>query len=363
MESFVTRRSPAPHFLLSEAAALLEGEVRGSGDPRLNGIRNLRDAGPGDISVVTDRKYLEAARSSQAGAFLVSPALADELSGDVTSPQLVIEGVQLALTRLLEWLHPRVALEPGIHPTAVIGRGAKLGTDLAIGPYAVIEAGAELGDGVRIGAHSVVGSGVRIGARSVIHPHVVLYPGSVLGQEVILHSGVRIGVDGFGYVFVDGEHRNVPHVGRCVLEDGVEVGANTTIDRGSISDTRVGVGTKIDNLVQLGHNVQVGPRSILVSQTGIAGSTRLGAGVVVGGQVGIAGHVEIGDGAQLAGQAGVTGNVASGSVVMGFPARPRQEFLRTAAAQRKVPELLRRVRDLEKELETLKQENPRSTGS
>ncbi len=363
MESFVTRRSPAPQFLLSEAAALLGAEVRGPGDPRLNGIRNLRDAGPGDISMVSDRRYLEAARSSGAGAFLVPQALADELAGDARSPQLVVEGVQLALARLLDWLHPRNDMEPAIHPTAVLGRGALLGSDVVIGPYAVIESGAELGDSVRIGAHSVVGSGVRIGARSVVHPHVVLYPGSVLGEEVILHSGVRIGVDGFGYVLVDGEHRNVPHVGRCVLEDRVEVGANTTIDRGSISDTRVGAGTKIDNLVQLGHNVEVGPRSILVSQTGIAGSTRLGAGVVCGGQVGIAGHVEIGDGAQLAGQAGVTGNVAAGSVVMGFPARPRQEYLRTAAAQRKVPELLSRVRDLENELEALKERSTPPSGS
>lgn len=342
---------------------MLGAEVRGGADPRLLGVRSLRDAGPEHISLVTDRRYLAAARSSGAGAFLVTPRLADEVSGEEAPPQLVIEEVHHALARLLEWLHPRTDPEPAVHPTAVIGTGVVLGSEVVIGPYAVIEPGAQLGDRVRIGAHSVVGSGVKIGARSILHPHVVLYPGSEIGEGVVLQAGVRIGVDGFGYVLVEGEHRNIPHVGRCILEDGVEVGANSTLDRGSISETRVGSGSKIDNLVHLAHNVEVGARSVLAGQVGIAGSTSLGAGVVAGGQAGVAGHVEVGDGAQLAAQAGVTGDVASGSVVMGFPARPRQEYLRAVAAQRRVPELLKRVRELEKELASLKEDPSGASGA
>jgi UDP-3-O-[3-hydroxymyristoyl] glucosamine N-acyltransferase len=224
----------------------------------------------------------------------------------------------------------------------------RLGRGVRIGPYAVIESGAEIGDGASIGAHVVVGAGARVGAGSTHYPHDVLYPGTELGARVILHSGSAVGVDGFGYAPKDGRPAKVPQVGRCVIEDDVEVGANTTIDRGSIGTTRVGRGAKLDNLVQIAHNVTVGPAALLAAQVGVAGSSRVGAGVLAGGQAGIAGHLTVGDGAQLAAQAGVVTDIPPGQIVMGFPARPRTEFLRATAGASKVSELAKRVAALER---------------
>jgi UDP-3-O-[3-hydroxymyristoyl] glucosamine N-acyltransferase len=356
MESFPLRDRRHSTFRLTDVAVLLGLEPPPDPGPELRQVASLAEAGPDALSILAHRRYLPRLESSQAGALLVSPELEGRLSADEGRPRLEVEDVHAALARVLEWLHPPRAAEPEIHPSAVIGRGVALGEGVRVGPYAVIEAGAALGDRARIGAHVVVGAGSEVGSDSILHPQVVLYPGSRVGRGVILHSGVRVGVDGFGYVFVDGEHRKVPQVGGCRLEDGVEIGANTTVDRGSIGDTRVGAGTKIDNLVQLGHNVVIGGKCILVSQTGVAGSTEFGRGVVSGGQAGIAGHLRIGDGAQLAAQAGIMGDVPPGETYMGFPGRPRGEFLRTAAAQRKVPEMLRRLRELEREVALLKEE-------
>jgi UDP-3-O-[3-hydroxymyristoyl] glucosamine N-acyltransferase len=224
----------------------------------------------------------------------------------------------------------------------------ELGAEVSVGPFAVIEAGAVLGDRVRIGPHSVVGAGSKLGVDTLLHPHVTLYPGTVLGERCIVHSGARLGSDGFGYAWTGTEHRKVPQVGGCRLGDDVEIGANTTIDRGSIGDTRVGQGTKIDNLVQLGHNVRVGERAILISQVGIAGSTTVGDGAVLGGQVGVGGHLEIGAGARVGAQAGVTGDVPAGETVSGYPARPHRLALRAQAVTLRLPEILRRLRRLER---------------
>lgn len=353
------RRIPRP-FTLGIAASWVEGELPdGHEDRSLRRITPLRDAGPDELALLAARSYLPLVQGTSAGALLVSAELADELSGDVP-PRLVVADAHQALAILLSRLHPEPEeAGPGstgppeaVHPTAVVGESVDLGEDVHVGPFAVIETGAQLGDRVRIGAHAVVGEGVEIGEDSWIFPHAVLYPGTVLGRRVRIHSGARLGVDGFGYVFRDGQHRKVPQVGRCVIGDDVEIGANTTLDRGSIGDTLIERDVKIDNLVQLGHNVAIGAHSILAAQTGVAGSTRLGSGVLAGGQVGIAGHLSVGDGARLSAQAGITGDVRSGQTVMGFPARPRMEFLRSLAAQKQSRELLRRVRALEARLDT-----------
>jgi UDP-3-O-[3-hydroxymyristoyl] glucosamine N-acyltransferase len=271
----------------------------------------------------------------------------ENLLGEDPRPRLVVEDPHRALATLLDLFRP---VEPGvaeIHPTAVLGRGVRLGRKVRIAPYAVIEDGAEVGDGSSIGAHVVVGAGAKIGANTFLHPHVVVYPGVVLGNRVILHAGVRIGVDGFGYVAGEGKIEKVPQIGACIVEDDVEIGANSTVDRGSIGETRVMMGSKLDNLVHLGHNVVVGRMALLAAQVGVAGSSRIGSGVLAGGQAGIAGHLTVGDGAQLAAQAGIIGDVEAGETVMGFPARPRAEFLRTSAAQSRLPKVLSRLRELE----------------
>jgi len=197
-----------------------------------------------------------------------------------------------------------------------------------------------------LGAHVVVGAGVRIGRGSTVHPHVTLYPGTELGERVTVHAGARIGSDGFGYVFRDGAHQKIPHVGRCIIEHDVEIGANCTIDRGSIDDTVVGAGSKLDNLVHIAHNVHIGRLCLLMAQVGVAGSVRLEDGVILAGQVGVSGHHTIGTGARLAAQAGVFGDVPAGATWSGYPARPHREALRAQAALFKLPGLLRRIERL-----------------
>ena len=339
-------------YSLTYLAELLSATVALHGELQLSGVAPLAQAGTDEIGFLAHRRYLDGLRTSAAGALLVSEELVP-LVGDDVRPRIVVPDAHAALAVLLDLFHPVVPFDPAVHPTAVLGRGVQLGVDVRIGPYAVLEEDAQIGDRVRVGAHAVVGAGSKIGEESLIHPHAVLYPGTVLGRRCILHAGVCLGVDGFGYVEREGGLAKVPQVGGCVLGDDVEIGANTTLDRGSIGETRVGNGSKLDNLVHLGHNVVVGSMSVLAAQVGVAGSTRIGSGVQFGGQAGINGHITIEDGARIAGQAGVTASVPAGETVMGFPARPRWEFLRAAAAQGKAAELLSRVRRLEDRLASL----------
>jgi UDP-3-O-[3-hydroxymyristoyl] glucosamine N-acyltransferase len=253
---------------------------------------------------------------------------------------------QESLLGLLPLLYPEQPPHPGIDPTVRIGRGAQIGREVAIGPGVVIGAGAVIGDRVRIDANGVIGDGVDIGEDSRLFPHVTLYAGASLGRRVIVHAGARIACDGFGYVQAGGAHQKIPHVGRCLIEDDVEIGANTTIDRGSLGDTIVGRGTKIDNLVQIGHNVRIGRLCLIMAQVGIAGSVRVGDGVVLAGQAGISGHHTIGDGARIAAQAGVFGDIPAGETWSGYPARPHREALRAHAAVFKLPGMIKALEKL-----------------
>jgi UDP-3-O-[3-hydroxymyristoyl] glucosamine N-acyltransferase len=236
--------------------------------------------------------------------------------------------------------------EAGIHATARIGRGVTLGTDVAIGAYAVVGHGATLGDRTWIESHAVVGNGVVTGADVRIYPSVTLYSGTVLGDRVTVHAGARLGSDGFGYVFRNGIHDKIPHVGRCIVENDVEIGANSTIDRGSVDDTVIGAGTKIDNLVHIAHNVRIGRLTLIMAQVGIAGSARVGDGVVLAGQVGLSGHLTIGDRARLAAQAGVFGDVPAGETWSGYPARPHRQSLRASAAMLRLSEIIKKLEKL-----------------
>ncbi len=352
MNSFPLRGSGVT-LTLGQAADLIGASALAeSADRVIRGIGPLDEAESDRIAILTKSAYMERVEGTRAGALLTHPRFASELQ-EPHPPLLVVEEPYLALAILLEHFHPELESDPGIHPTAVLGKGVRLGSDVRIGPYAVVEAEVVIGDGASLGAHVVVGAGAQIGSGALLHPHAVVYPGTILGDEVILHAGVCVGMEGFGYVFADGEHRKIPQVGRAVIGDRVEIGANAVVDRGSIGNTSIEEGAKLDNLVHIGHNVTVGSRSLLAAQTGIAGSAFLGKGVMTGGQVGIAGHLRVGDGAQLGAQAGVIGDVEPGEVVMGFPARPRMEFLRTAAAQGRVPDLTRRLRALERRMNEL----------
>lgn len=331
---------------VSEASVLVGGTLRGEGHGQIRGVAPLENASASDLSFVANPRYVPYLQDTRAGGVLVSPELADRVPAPL--PAIVVDDPHVALYRLMLRLYPEEAVEPAVHPTAVVDPSAAIGPGVSIGPYAVVESGAQLGAGCRIGAHSVVGKGAKLGAGTVIHPHVTLYHGVVLGEGCVIHSGARIGKQGFGFVWLDGGHQRVPQVGGCVLGDRVEVGCNTTIDRGSIGDTAIGEGTKIDNLVQLGHNDRIGRHVILVSQVGISGSTRVGDGAVLGGQAGVGGHLEIGAGARIGAQAGVISDVPAQETYSGYPARPHREALRAQGLLFRLGDAARRLKQLER---------------
>lgn len=336
----------------SAIARLLGAELKGGADPEITGAAPLDRAGPRELSLVAHPRYLVYVGPSRAGLFLVTADLADRMPRD--RPRIVTENAHAALTRILPVLYPERPPEPGVHSTAAVAEDAVLGEGVVVDAHAVIGAGARVRARARIGSHAVVGDGCDVGEDVVLHPHVTLYPGVRLGPRSIVHAGARVGVDGFGYAPVDGVPRKVPQVGGCVVGADVEIGANTTIDRGSIGSTEIGDHVKIDNLVHIGHNVRIGAGTIIVAQVGVAGSTTIGRGVTLAGQAGVNGHIEIGDGATIAGQAGVFGDVPAGESWSGYPARPHRESLRTQAAVARLDALRARVKELERRIEELK---------
>ncbi len=325
-------------------AAAVGGRVVGDPSAAVSSIAPLDRAGPDQLGFLAAPKYAPMFTSSKVGVVLVAPALADTPGS--ARARVLVDRPHDALLSLIPRFYTKPARAPGIHPTAVLGRGVRLGRELSVGPYVVVGDGAVLGDRVVLDAGVTIGDGVEIGDDSHLFPSVTAYAGTRIGRRVQLHAGVRAGSDGFGYVFREGQHEKIPHVGRCIIEDDVEIGANTTVDRGSIDDTVIGAGTKIDNLVQIGHNVRVGRLCLIVSQTGISGSAHLEDGCVIGGQVGIAGHHTIGARAVVAGQAGVFGDIPPGETWSGYPARPHKEALRTQASLFKLAGLLRRIERL-----------------
>jgi len=292
----------------------------------ISDIAQLDTAARGDIVYVGDKKLISAWRASACSACITTEALAPEATA--TCSVLIAEDPRAAFAAIASIFYPMTEALDGavpIAPDAVIGKDVRLGSGVVIG------AKARIADNVTIGANAVIGPGVEIGAGSIIGANVSIYY-ALVGARVILHPGVRIGQDGFGFVPTSQGLVKVPQLGRVIIEDEVEMGANTTVDRGTASDTVIGAGTKIDNLVQIGHNVVIGRNCIIVAQVGISGSCKLGNGVVLGGQVGLADHLELADGAQVGAQSGLMGNVGPGEVVLGTPAKPVRQFWREVAA-------------------------------
>jgi UDP-3-O-[3-hydroxymyristoyl] glucosamine N-acyltransferase len=256
---------------------------------------------------------------------------------------------KFAFAKAAAWLVPKVAPKAGVHATAILAASARVDSSATVGPYVVVEEDVELGPGAVIGAFCFLGRGARVGENCRLHPHVTLYAGARLGDRVEVHAGAVIGSDGFGYVFGEGRHWKFPQAGSVEIGDDVEIGANTTVDRGSLDATRIGTGVKIDNLVQIAHNVKIGQHSVVAAQTGISGSSTIGKGVMIGGQVGIADHCTLEDGAIAGAQAGIpTGKtIRHGQTVWGTPARPLDRFKEQYAFFARLPELAARVRRLE----------------
>lgn len=331
---------------LSQAAEATGGRVVGNGDTAFRRVSPVHDAGPEDLALLADRRYAADLSDCRARALLVSEELRTLAGGP--ADRLVVADPHGALVTLLAILHPAPAQTWDIHASAVVDGSARLAERVSVGPNTVIGAGAMIGSAAQIGANCVIGKRVEVGAGTVLFPNVTVYANSVLGERVIVHAGTRIGVDGFGYVQKDGRHVKVPQVGGCVIENDVEIGANCTIDRGSIGCTRIGAGSKLDNLVHLGHNVVIGRNSLIVAQVGVGGSTRTGEGVVMGGQAGLVAHLRIGAGAKIGAQAGVISNVDPGQVVSGYPARNHRSYLKAMARLMRLPEVVKRIERIER---------------
>jgi UDP-3-O-[3-hydroxymyristoyl] glucosamine N-acyltransferase len=310
-------------------ADLVGGRLLGDGGVKISTVQPLDRAGPDALSFAVSGRYAAELDSSRAGAVLVPEALATR-AGPGT--RIVVSDPYGALVRVLQVLYPAESPEAGVDASARIGPGTVLGSKVSIGAFVVLGRNVRIGARARL-AHSVsLGDGVIIGDDTLIGPGVVCYAGSRIGSRVVLKAGAVIGGDGFGYLSDSVKHTRIPHVGGCILEDEVEVGSNTCIDRGSIDDTVIGRGTKLDNLVQVGHNVRIGERCLIMAGVGIAGSTRVGNDVILAGHVGVTDHLVIGDRARIAAKSAIFGDVPPAASFSGHPARPHRQFLRAQAA-------------------------------
>lgn len=337
----------------TEIATLVGGRFEGSSDPEIRDVAAIDRAGPSELTFVAHAKYATYLAQARAGALLVSEALAERTTASL--PRIIVKDVHRALAQILARFHPESRPASGVHATAVLAEGVQLGSGVIIEPYVVIGARTRIASHAWIGAHTVIADDCVIGEDTRLHPQVTLYAKVRLGARCIIHSGVRLGSDGFGYTFVNGQHQKVPQVGGVIIGDDVEIGANSTVDRGSVGPTEIGNGVKLDNLVHIGHNVRIGDLSIIVAQVGISGSTVIGKGVTLGGQVGLPGHLHIGDGATIAAKSAPFGDVPPGATYGGFPAVPHREFLKAQAALLKLHELLKRVRRLEDQAQSAKE--------
>ncbi|MES2712747.1 MAG: UDP-3-O-(3-hydroxymyristoyl)glucosamine N-acyltransferase [Pseudomonadota bacterium] len=323
-----------PHSLAAIAAAA-GATLAGDGERIFTGVAPLQTAGPNDVSFLDNRRYAAAMATSRAGAVVLAAAMAGKVPPGCIP--LVTGQPYLAFARVATLFHPAPVARAGIHPSAVIGEGASIGEGCEIGPHAVVGAKAVLGAGCIIEPLAMVGPGVVLGERCRIHSHASITH-AIAGDEVVLNAGARVGGEGFGFATdpATGRHVTVPQVGRVILGNGCEIGANATVDRGSGGDTVLGAGCRLDNLVQIGHNVRLGKGCVIVAMAGIAGSSTLGDYVVVAAQGGVAGHVTIGDRARVGAQAGVMQDVEPGMDVLGSPAQPSREKWRQVAALRRV---------------------------
>ena len=328
-------------------AELLRASFEGDPSAPISGLASPESAGPADLIYLDSPRHLGRAAASAARCVLLPPDLS--LPGKTL---LRSSHPKLDFARAAEFLLPAASIATGIHPTAVISSTVQLAAGVAVGPYAVIEDGVTIGEGTQIGAFCFLGRGARLGANCRLYPRVTLYAGARLGDRVTVHSGAVIGSDGFGYVAGEGKPRKFPQLGSIEIADDVEIGANSTLDRGSLDTTRLGSGVKLDNLVHVAHNVRIGENTLIAAQTGISGSSVIGKNVVIAGQVGIADHCTLEDGSVAGAQAGIpTGKtIRAGQIVWGTPARPLDKFKEAYAWFARLPELAARLRALEQKL-------------
>jgi UDP-3-O-[3-hydroxymyristoyl] glucosamine N-acyltransferase len=336
-------------MLLSEIARHIEGRLVGP-DRDVSGASTIEEATPADLTFLANPRYRDKARSSSAGGIIVGEEL------DLPMPLIVTANPYLAFARVLELIYPAKAHEPGISQMAFVHGEAQVDPTACVHPFVSIGAKARVGKDCVIYPGCVIGDEACIGESTLLYPNVVLYEKCRIGGHCIIHSGAVIGSDGFGFAWDGSRHFKIPQKGIVIIGDHVEIGSNCTIDRAALTATRIGSDVKMDNLVQVGHNVVVGDHCILVAQSGIAGSARVGKGVTLAAQSGVAGHIGIGDGSTLAARAGVVSDLPPGKVVSGFPSMDHRQWLRVQTVYKDLPQLLKRIRELERRLESLEQD-------
>jgi len=331
---------------LKELAKQLGAElVSGAGgvadEIEVSGVAGIEEAGPGQVTFVANPKYAGLAKTTGAAAVIVEPDFQE-----IAAPTLRVKNSYLAFSKAIECFYAAPTYKPGVHPTAVVDAEARIGARAHVGAYVVVSEGCVVGEDAVLLPHVVLYPGVTVGDRFFAHAHAVVREGCRLGDDVVLQNGAVIGADGFGFAKgPEGRWVKIVQSGPAVLEDGVEVQANACVDRASIGETRIAAGTKIDNLVQVGHGSTVGENTLLCAQVGLAGSTTIGGNVILAGQVGVAGHLTVGDGAIATAQTGIPSDVAPGAVVSGYPAMDNREWLRMVAAEKRLPELLKKMRE------------------
>ncbi|MDD3295850.1 MAG: UDP-3-O-(3-hydroxymyristoyl)glucosamine N-acyltransferase [Candidatus Omnitrophica bacterium] len=338
-------------FTLKEIAELVGGDLVGNPETVITGISGIKEAREGDITFLANSKYSCLTQTTKASAIITSRENLES-----SKPLIKTDNPSIAFTKVVGIVAPSDAKHPkGIHPTAVISKNVELGENVAVGAYVVIEEGARVGSNTVIYGGCYVGCQVEIGQDCLIYPHVTIRERVEISDRVIIHSGAVIGSDGFGFAMVKGVQKKIPQIGTVLIEEDVEIGANVTIDRARFDKTIIGKGTKIDNLVQIAHNVVVGENCIIVAQAGISGSTVLGKGAILAGQAGIVGHIRIGDKAIVAAQAGVTKSVPAGVKVSGYPAKPHDMAKRVNACVQKLPDIYKKVKLLEEKIKQLEE--------
>ncbi len=330
---------------LSEISKLFNGIVEGDSDIEITGVKGLEDAQESDITYLASSKYKDKLKNCKAGAIIVK-----EKVSDFSGSQLIVENPPLVFARLLQLFYVKPHPYRGISKEAMVSPSSCIGKNVTIYPFCYVDEEVKIGDNTVIYPFTYIGRETTIGADCIIYPHVTIREKTQIGNRVIIHSGSVIGADGFGYIFHNGRHEKIPQVGNVIIEDDVEIGACTTIDRATTGKTVIGKGTKIDNLVQIAHNVRIGNDCIIVAQVGIAGSSSLGPGCILAGQVGIADHVEIEGGTIITAQSGVMPGKLQRGIFSGTPIMPHREWLKANAIFQKLPEIYKKLRELEEKI-------------
>lgn len=337
-------------FSANQIAALVNGTVEGDGEVTVNTFAKIEEGHPQALSFLANPKYAHFLYSSKSSIVLVARTF--KLEHPVSATLIRVDDPYATVAQLMTMVAELTTRrKTGIEDPCYIADGVEIPSDAYVGAFAYIGEGVKIGAGAQIYPQAYVGAGVEIGERTIIYAGVKIYPGCKIGAGCVLHSGAVIGADGFGFApLPDGSYSKIPQLGNVVLEDNVEIGANTTVDRATMGSTRVRKGTKLDNLIQVAHNVEIGENTVMAAQVGVAGSTKVGSNCMVGGQVGFAGHIHVGDRVEIGAQSGIPADVATGSRLMGYPAVDARDFMRQSVYVKQLGSLVKRVAELEKQL-------------